>query len=176
MFHNLFSLNSRFFIVKIKLFPRHNNVANYHILSTWKIWFWHIQKICVKNWTLFTRFWKNKFQILPKFHNRFLQVAKIHKEIFLKSKLWCLMDSQIWLNVPVNDHQFGYIHRIEKEKENTEQYVTSHLFFRCSFSFSFLLKKIIIIKIFSFFLLVLYRCPIPPLQQLPLRFHFAFFP
>lgn len=85
------------------------------------------------------------------------------------------MDSQIWLNVLVNDHQFGYIHRIEKEKENSEQYVTSHLFFRCSFSFSFLLKKKKQ-KIFSFFLLVLYRCPIPPLQQLPLRFQFHLLP
>lgn len=84
------------------------------------------------------------------------------------------MYSQIWLNVLVNDHQFGYITELKKEKKNTEQqYVTSHLFLGAVFPFlSFKIKN----KTFSFFLLDLYRCPIPPLPQLPLRFHFTFFP
>ncbi len=84
------------------------------------------------------------------------------------------MDSQIWLNVLVNDHQFGYITELKKEKE--KPWLVS-----CFLGavFPFLSFKLFLIFIFifrvSFFLLGLYRCPIPPLQQLPLRFHFTFF-
>jgi hypothetical protein len=55
----------------------------------------------------FALLFKNKNLSLPDFYNKFQQVVKIEKdsEIFL---LPHLVYSQIWLNLLVDDPQFGY--------------------------------------------------------------------
>jgi hypothetical protein len=62
-------------------------------------------------------FRKKKDSILPDFCNRFQQVVRNIGPLFIKKNLSYQVYNQIWLNIWLDDGQFGYITKFKKQNK-----------------------------------------------------------